>query len=131
MGMSLVEFRYSRPRLLWEVPHQALQYGPGDVLFELGFAHGGTVDPAVAAFPRLLVSLEDACLPHGFEEVDYAGAADGLALEPRVNPIPHRTGAEALRAHHRQRVGRRFRLLEESASGRVKKGGLVTLSPIW
>jgi hypothetical protein len=24
--------------LLWEVPHQALQDGPGDVLFELGLA---------------------------------------------------------------------------------------------
>jgi hypothetical protein len=26
--------------LLWEVPQEALQDGPGDVLFELGFVHG-------------------------------------------------------------------------------------------
>jgi len=52
----------------------------------------------VPALPRLLDSLEDAGLSHCLEEVDDAGAADGLALEPRVNPIPHRPGAEALRA---------------------------------
>ena len=71
----------SLPRLLWEVPHQALQDGPSDVLLELGFVHGWAVDPSVPALPRLLVSLEDAGLPHGFEEVDYAGAAYGVGLE--------------------------------------------------
>ena len=40
--------------LLGKVPHQALQDGPGDVLFELCVVHGGAVDPAVPALPRLL-----------------------------------------------------------------------------
>jgi len=69
------------PCFLWEVPHQVFEYRFSDELFELGLVHGWAVDPAVAALPRLLVSLEDAGLPHGFEEVDDAGAADGVGLE--------------------------------------------------
>jgi len=84
--------------LLGEVPHQALQDGPGDVLFELGLVHGWAVDPAVSVLPRFLDSLEDAGLPHGLEEVDDAGLADGVRLELGVNPIPHYPGTEALRA---------------------------------
>jgi len=84
------------PGLLWEVPHQALQDGPGDVLLELGFVHGWAIDPVVAALPRLLYSFEDAHLPHGFEEVDYAGSADGVGLELGVDPVPYGSGAEAL-----------------------------------
>jgi hypothetical protein len=50
----------------------------------------------MAALPRLLVSLEDAYLPHGFEEVDDAGAADGVGLELGVDSVPYGFGAEAL-----------------------------------
>jgi len=81
--------------LLGEVSHQALQDGPSDVLFELGFAHGGTVDPVVSTLPRPLDSLDDAGLPHGLEEVDYTSAADGVGLELGVHPIHHGFGAEA------------------------------------
>ncbi len=42
--------------LLGEVSHQALQYGPGDVLFEPCFVHGWAVDPVVAALSHLLFS---------------------------------------------------------------------------
>jgi len=85
-------------RLFGEVPHEAPEYCLSDKLFELGLVHGGAVDPAVAAFPRLLYSFEDAYLPHGFEEVDYAGAADGVGLELGVDSVPYDFGAEALRA---------------------------------
>jgi hypothetical protein len=54
------------------------------------------VDPAVSSLPRLLVSLEDACLPHGLEEVDDAGAADCVGLEFGVDSVPYGFGAEAL-----------------------------------
>jgi hypothetical protein len=50
----------------------------------------------VAALPRLLYSFEDAHLPHGFEEVDYAGSADGVGLELGVDSVPYGSGAEAL-----------------------------------
>ena len=80
--------------LLGEVSHQALQYGPGDVLLELGFGHGGAVYPVVSAFPRLLDYLEDAGLPHGLKEVDDAGSADGVGLELFVDSVPYGFGAE-------------------------------------
>ena len=82
--------------LLGEVSHQTLQYGPGVVLFELGFGHGWAVDPVVSTLPRLLYSFECAYLPHRFEEVDYAGAADGVGLELGVDSVPYGSGAEAL-----------------------------------
>jgi hypothetical protein len=47
----------------------------------------------VAALPRLLDSLEDAGLPHRFEEVDDAGAADGVGLELGVDSVPYGSGA--------------------------------------
>jgi hypothetical protein len=50
----------------------------------------------VSTLPRLLDSLEDACLPHGLEEVDDAGAADGVGLELGVDSVPYGFGAEAL-----------------------------------
>jgi len=84
--------------ILWKVAHQAFQQRFNDELLELGLVHGWAADPSVSSLPGLLISLEDASLPHGLEEVDDAGAADGLALEPRVNPIPHCPRAEALRA---------------------------------
>jgi len=65
-------------------------------LFIFGFVHGGAVDPVVAALPRLLDSLEDACLPHRLEEVDDTGAADGVGLELGVDSVPYGFGAEAL-----------------------------------
>ena len=58
--------------LLGEVPHQALQDGPSDVLLELGLVHGWAVDPSVASLPRPLLTLKDAGLPHRLEEVDNA-----------------------------------------------------------
>jgi len=91
--------------LLWKVTHQAFQQRFNDELFELGLVHGGAVDPVVSTLPRLLVSLEDACLPHGFEEVDDASAADGLALEPLVHSIHDSLGAKALQARLKYRVG--------------------------
>ena len=39
--------------LLGEVPQEALQDGPGDVLLELGLVNGGAVNPGVAAPPYL------------------------------------------------------------------------------
>jgi hypothetical protein len=50
----------------------------------------------VSSLPRLLLSLEDACLPHGLEEVNYAGAAYGVGLEFGVDSVPYGFGAEAL-----------------------------------
>jgi len=82
--------------LLGEVPYQALQDGPGDVLLEPCLIHGGAVDPAVPALPRPLDSLEDAGLPHGFEEVDDAGSVYGVGLELGVDSVPYGFGAEAL-----------------------------------
>jgi hypothetical protein len=49
----------------------------------------------VSTLPRLLDSLEDAGLPHGFEEVDYACATDGFA-SPLVYLVPDLAGVEAL-----------------------------------
>jgi hypothetical protein len=49
----------------------------------------------VPSLPGLLISLEDAGLPHGLEEVDYAGAADGVGLELGVDSVPYGFGAEA------------------------------------
>ena len=68
--------------LLGEVPEEALQYGPGDELFELGLVHGWAVDPVVAALPRPLLTLEDAYFPHGLEEVDDLCLL--LEMDPRI-----------------------------------------------
>jgi len=92
LGLQVFE---GRPGLLWEVPHQALQDGPGDVLLELGLVYGWAVDPAVASLPCPLFTLKDAGLPHGFEEVDDTGAADGVGLELGVDSVPYCFGAEA------------------------------------
>ena len=64
-------------------------------MFKLGLIHGGAVDPVVAALPRPLFPFEDAGLPHGFEEVDYVGAAYGFA-SPLVYLVPDLAGVEAL-----------------------------------
>ena len=82
--------------LLGEALHQGLKQLCCDELLELGLVHGGAVDPVVAALPRPLLSLEDAGLPHGLEEVDYAGAADGVGLELGVDSVPYGFRAEAL-----------------------------------
>jgi hypothetical protein len=50
----------------------------------------------VAALPRHLFPFEDAHLLHGFEEVDDAGAADGVGLELGVDSVPYGSGAETL-----------------------------------
>jgi len=81
--------------LLGEVSHQALQDGSGDVLLEPCLIHPRVVDPVVASLPRPLYSLEDPGLPHGFEDVDDAGAAYGVGLELGVDSVPYGFGAEA------------------------------------
>jgi len=48
------------------------------------------------ALPRPLLTLKDTCLPHGLEEVDDTGAADGVGLELGVDSVPYGFGAEAL-----------------------------------
>jgi len=47
----------------------------------------------VAALPRPLDSLEDAGLSHRLEEVNDAGAADGVGLELGVDSVPYGFGA--------------------------------------
>ena len=84
--------------LLGEVPHEAPEYRLGDELLELGFVHGGAVDPAVSSLPRFLFSFECAHLPHGFEKIDDAGAADGVGFELGVDSVAYLLGAEALGA---------------------------------
>ena len=104
MGSLGLQVFDGRPGFLGEVPHQALQDDPGDVLFKLGLIHRGTIDPVVAALPRPLDSLENADLLHRLEEVDDAGATDGLTLVPRINPIHDSLGAEAFGGGARKAV---------------------------
>lgn len=95
---QLIKLFNYRLRFFWKISKEVFEYRLGDELLELCFVHGWAVDPVVAAFPGLLDSLEDAGLPHGFEEVDDAGAADGLALKLHIHPVPDGSRVEALGA---------------------------------